>query len=172
MSSPSPLHSSLSSALLHPHAGACTCLMGRRARALNLPNAGESSLRVPAPSSLLHERLPAGAALLCSPAGLALLCSRRARAPEGGAGVSAAPASAGPRRRRARADLGGGAPHGRARRGAAGRRGAGDGGRRARARTPNGAVERGRGPRTARPRGSPALPAEVGAPGRPVVDGM
>ena len=119
MSSPSPIHSSPSSALLHPHAGACTCLMGRRARALNLPNAGESSLRVPAPSSLLHERLPVDAALLCSPAGLALLCSRRARAPEGGAGVSAAPASAGPQRRRARADLGGGAPHGRARRGGA-----------------------------------------------------
>ena len=78
MSSPSPIHSSPSSAILHPHAGACTCLLGRRARALNLPDAGESSLRVPAPSSLLHERLPAGAALLCSPAGLALLCSRRA----------------------------------------------------------------------------------------------
>ena len=52
---------------------------------------------------------------------------------------------------------------------AAGRRGADDGGRRARAWTPNGAAERGCGPRTARPRGSPALvdPPQISRPPMP-----
>ena len=92
---------------------------------------------------------------------------RRARAPEGGAGVSAMPASAGPRRRRARADLGGGLRMGELC--AAGWRGADDVGRRAWAWTPNGAAERGCGPRTARPRGSPALvdPPQISRPPMP-----